>query len=539
MSASKLPPLSSLIGDLWTDRRALGTLIAGAAALFAAGIDPRIMGPTLSTVQAAVREQPSLEAALFVIGLLTAVTLLIGGAVGDLYRARPLIRVSLVVLIAASAVGLLLPDGDLLPVSRTIAVVAASILFPAAFASVAVAYSGIARATAIGLVYGAYGGGQALMPVLLTIIPGQYWPGFLAEIAAATLALWVGWRRFPDLPRVVRAGRSYIVGTALWASGIVVVATGILWLGGGLENRLRFAIIGLGLLLLIAFFVFERRRRIDRPADIRIERRPVTIALFVGVVIAIAQNVAILELPVYFSVIQGYGPLFGIVAVAPLFIALVAAGPVAGLLLARIAPRTLVAGGVIAVGLGNVVMAAIIGPRGSSYLGSIVPLAIIGAGFVIATTVRTAIIFASVPRGLPATAAALNEASISVGSRVGIVFAAAIVSQTAMAALEPSLVSLTPEAAEASRQTFHGLLTVVGTPALAGLTQAVQPSDLALYADAFVVGVRWALLLGGVAALVGGAVAWLFLGRRDPLGTMWEHQDERGPRPAAEPVTSA
>ena len=40
---------------------------------------------------------------------------------------------------------------------------------------------------------------------------------------------------------------------------------------------------------------------------------------------------------------------------------------------------------------------------------------------------RTAIIFASVPRGLPATAAALNEASLAVGNRIGIVLVTAIV----------------------------------------------------------------------------------------------------------------
>lgn len=245
----------------------------------------------------------------------------------------------------------------------------------------------------------------------------------------------------------------------------------------------------------------------DHPAEVRIERRPVTVALFVGVVIAIAQNVAMLELPVYFSVVQGYGPLFGIVAVAPLFLALVAAGPVAGVLLVRFSPRHLVAGGVVAVGLGNLVLAAIIGPRGSSYPGFVVPLLVIGAGFVIATTVRTAIIFASVPRGLPATAAALNEASISVGARAGIVVSTATVATTALAALEPSLVGLSPAAAEAQRQTFQGLLTVVGTPALAGLTSAVTPEHLAAYSDAYLVGLRWALFLGGVAAVLGVAVA--------------------------------
>jgi hypothetical protein len=57
---------------------------------------------------------------------------------------------------------------------------------------------------------------------------------------------------------------------------------------------------------------------------------------------------------------------------------------------------------------------------------------LIGAGFVVATTVRTAIIFASVPDGLPATAAALNESSVAVGSRIGTVVFTALVAQVAL-----------------------------------------------------------------------------------------------------------
>ncbi len=41
--------------------------------------------------------------------------------------------------------------------------------------------------------------------------------------------------------------------------------------------------------------------------------------------------------------------------------------------------------------------------------------------------------------------------------------------------------------------------------------------DAAGYVDAYVTGIRWALFLGGVAAVLGGVVAWLGLGRGDPI----------------------
>ena len=81
----------------------------------------------------------------------------------------------------------------------------------------------------------------------------------------------------------------------------------------------------------------------DAVPDVAINRRPVTIALFVGLVIAMAQIVPMSQLPMYFGVVLKFGPMFGIVGMAPLFVSLILAGPIAGYLLARFQPRHLVA----------------------------------------------------------------------------------------------------------------------------------------------------------------------------------------------------
>jgi hypothetical protein len=138
-----------------------------------------------------------------------------------------------------------------------------------------------------------------------------------------------------------------------------------------------------------------------------------------------------------------------------------------------------------------------------------------------------AIIFASVPRGLPATAAALNEASLSVGSRIGIVVVTAGVAQTAIATYTASVSSLPAAEAQQAIAAFRDILTAIGTPSFSQVASAVGSVDAQPYLDAYAAGVRAAFGLGGVAAVVGGAIAWLALGRRDPLVTVWEHSDER------------
>jgi MFS family permease len=526
--------MPKLLADLVADRRAASTLVAGALALFAAGVDPRVWGPQLTTTQSAIRARPELEAYVLVGAVGAGVLLLVGGAIGDLRRARPLILGGLAVLVVTSVAGLIVTSGPIFVASRLVASGAAALVVPVSLASVALAYRGVARATAIGFAYAAFGGGQALMPILLTSIPGARWPGFVVGALAAAIALRVAWHRIPDLPRPGRAERPYVLGTALWASSVVAISVGVLWLGGGWDNPVRLAIIGLGVALLVAFLAWEARRRAAHPAEIKVDRRPVTIVLFVGVVIAIAQAVPMTLLPFFFTAVTGYGPVLGIIALAPLFLALVAAGPIAGFLLSRASPRTLVGAGVVTVGLGNIGVAVLAGPR-TEYALFVVPLVLIGAGFVIATTVRTAIIFASVPRGLPATAAALNEASITVGSRIGIVLVTAIVTQQALAAFEPSIASLPADAAAAARQQFSDLLYAAGTPSFAALADAIRPADVAVYADAYVTGVRTAMFLGGAAAVLGGVVAWLGLGPRDPLAakgvdpmaSVYAHRDEK------------
>jgi MFS family permease len=519
------PSLPAFIAEVVAEPRARNALLAGSVALFAAGLDPRVWSASLPSIQAAIRERPGLEAVSLVAAVISAGLLLVGGVLGDSQRARPIVIGGLIVELVASAIGLVVPGGPIFVGSRFAGTAAASFIIPVALASVATSYRGVARATAIGLAYGAYGASQGLGPALLQVLPDSRWPAFAAAILACLIAIPVARRRLPDLARPTLVERPYVVATALWGLGIVTMTSGIIWFGSGWDNPVRWALIILGGLALVAAGLHDRRRR--GGATIHVERRPVAIAVFVGLVIALAQTVPMLQLPLYFQLILRYGPFLAIVALGPLFAGLILAGPVAGMLIARVAPRTLVGAGVLAVGVGDLALALLATP-GAGYLGFVAPCALIGAGFVVATTVRTAIIFASVPRGLPATAAALNEASIAVGTRIGTVLVTSIVAQVALAAFSASVSGTSGPAADQAIAAFRDLLTAVGTPAFAELSRGVDPTSFAPYVEAYSVGIRVALVFGAVVAIAGGLVAWLSLGRQDPLATVYEHRDERG-----------
>ncbi len=165
------------------------------------------------------------------------------------------------------------------------------------------------------------------------------------------------------------------------------------------------------------------------------------------------------------------------------------------------------------------------------YLLFIAPLVLIGAGFVLGTTVRTAIVFASTPRGLPATAAAVNEASVGLGSRIGVVTATTLLATTAVASARQIAETRAPERVAEVMAEFELTLNSLGTPRFrevyAATLEGAEPAKGAAYSVAYLDGVVAALVLSGVVGVLGAALAWFLIGRRDPIQTVFDMQEER------------
>ena len=531
------PTIPEFLRDLDREPGAVRTLGIASLSLFAAGLNPRVFSPGLGSVQAALRENSQAELLLLLATVVGGGLLLIGGVLGDANGRRRLLIGAIATMLVTSVVGLGVSDGPAFVISRLIGLAAASITLPIALAGVAETYDGIARATAIGIAYAAYGAATAAGPILLTLFgpDGPTWPAYIAAAVASVIALLAagsGWR---DLPVPARGDRRAIWATATWAFGIVLLASGII----GFRTRddpVRPILVAVGVLILVLGLVFERVRPHVPGIAARVDRRAVAVALLVGFIVGYAQTAPLVQLPIYFQIALGYGPVLAVAATIPFMAALVLAGPVAGILIGRFQPRTIIVAGVAAVGMGNILAALVLGPR-TPYVGFGVAMLLIGAGFVVATTVRTAIIFASVPRGLPATAAALNEVSVSMGVRAALVLVTTFVATSATAAYGNSLAGHPPAEIDAALAAFRAFLVSIGTPGFPAAIAGTPSADLAAYGTAYSDAVRIALLTSGLGALVGSVIAGIALGPRDPLKTVWEHQDER-PSTAA-PATTA
>jgi DHA2 family methylenomycin A resistance protein-like MFS transporter len=490
----------------------------------------------MPAAQAALHQRPELEATFLLVTMIAVAFTILGGLLGDVLRRRQLLLSGLLGMVVAELGSAAFDTGPLFLASRLLAAAATGIILPVALAIVAVTYTGGARATALGIVYALLGGATATAPaILLTVQPhvGR-WPAFLLAALCALIVLPLARRFVPETsPAGLRVAD--VAGHGLWALGLLMVTGGIVGISSNPASPIRWSLIGAGLLLIGGFLVWQRRRQ-DAADDAAIDVRPVTVALIAGVVIAVAQTAPAVQAPLFFQIANGMGSLRATIAIAPFVLALLVSGPLAGLLLARWSPRALIVGGLLVVGLGDIGF-ALAGPD-TFYPWFILPLAAIGAGFVVGTCVRTAVIFASVPRKLPATAAGLNQSSLMLGGQIGVAAVTAIVGGAAVASFTASAQAAGGDVQSAVAG-FKGFIDAVGTSTMGQAISGLSDSVRAGYGAAYAAGVSQALFTVGGAAVLGAVTCWLLMGRSVPLTSVWEHRDERGdPTPTA-PVAAA
>jgi MFS family permease len=539
------PSLPAFVHDVVDDPRQRGILIAGVLAVFAVGLVPRTMAPGLPAVQSTLRAEPDLQSYLLLGAFLSAAVVIVGGIVGDIWRGRRVLVSGLLTMFVCDILNLLVPEGRLGDLIGFVGIAASAVVLTFAIGSVALAYEGVTRATALGFVYAAYGAATAVAPPLLLLLgqTGPYWPAYLAAAAAAAVAM-VGARHgAPELPGSLPAPRRAVVSVGLWGVAILAVVTGLVSFGEGGDPTVKLGLILTGMAVM---GVLALRGRRDREAvrGLRLDRRVMAAALAIGVVVGLVQTVPMVVLPsvLQYTLDPRYQPaIWSTIAIAPFAAALLLTGPVSGILLSRFQPRVIVLAGTVVLALGDIALAIAFAAfgRGTSYLWLVLPLAAIGAGFVIATTVRTAIVFSATPRGLPATAAGYNEASVGLGSRIGIIGSTLVVAGVATTSLRDRLAGSAD--LESTVGTFEKILVALGTPGFGPTTAGTTPAEAALFGAAYLDGAVVVFLASGVVGLVGAALAYLLIGPRDPLRTVFDLREERtevvSARASSEPAT--
>ncbi|MEK6423400.1 MAG: MFS transporter [Burkholderia gladioli] len=456
------------------------------------------------------------------------------GALADRYGRKRMMLLGLLAFAAASLACGLAPTVLFLNLARAAKGVGAAMLLTAALAVIANAFpqpQARARAWAIwGMTMGIAATVAPLVGGVISQWIGWRWI-FLLNLPVCAVLLLCAWRAVAE-SRHAQAKRVDALGSALFGGGL---ASGIWALIGTQDDGwaspatlLRAAIC----VLLLAVFVQVERRRAHAMIDLALFAQPRFVAAVLGMAgYAACAQVMMTFLPLYLQNAFGWPAVRAGVGMLPFAVAMVA-GPYLGAWLARRrAGSPMLAAGLVLVGAGNLLTAAVASAAGYGWVALGMVVTGLGAGVLNGDTQKA--IMACVPAERTGMASGISTTTRFAAIVTSIGVLGAVLAARTHAALGSALAAH-PAALPALDAGFMSDL-LAGDPAhaIAALPAAVRDAVAAAAPGGFASGFAAALAVAGCLAIaVAAAVWWLGARARAAEGTQAEQGAQAGAAPA-------
>lgn len=414
-------------------------------------------------------------------GLTFSSLLLLGGRLADLRGRRQTLILGLTVVAVASAAATLAPDLAMLLAARFAQGVGAAAAAPAAMGLLGVVYPDPARrvrATAIWGVLGSVGAvaGSLLAGAVVTWASWRWVFGLTFAVTAALAA--ASARLLPAGPRPAPA-RLDLPGAVLTVAALATLSHALLTAADTPWGSPRVLLpLAASALLLAGLLAVEARARQPLLPPAFLTTRGRLPALGVVLLTAGGMATTFLMLSLYLQQLRGWTPLAASAAFLAPALGLLAAGPVAGLLLGRADdPRSMTAAGLLVAAVGLGWLSLSIGSLHAALpplLGGLVMLAL-GAGLTFSGATVTAM--RAVPDHRAGLAGGLVNTAIEIGPPLGITL---LLSLAAAHATRLAAAGGIDPAAATTGGYGHALRAAAATFALAGLiTLTLRARDVA------------------------------------------------------------
>ncbi|MEV5425335.1 MFS transporter [Streptomyces cellulosae] len=355
------------------------------------------------------------------------------------------------------------------------------------------------RSLAIGIWGATASAGTAVGPILGGLLLEHFWWGsvFLINLPVMAVLVLVGVKLLPE-SRTPEPGPWDLTSVALSLAGMIGVVYAVKETA---SHGTGAAALAAGLLGATALYLFVRRQlSLPKPLlDMRLFRsRGFSGAVLADLLTILGLSGLVFFLSQYLQLVQGRRPFEAGLAELPAAIGAVAAGLVAGRTARRFSVRSVVAGGLAAIGLALAALTVIGQSTGYPLLGT--ALLVVGAGAGFSFTVTADVILSSVPKEQAGAASAVSETAYELGAALGIAVLGSIVTGV-----------------------YRGFPAPQGTPPTAheSLGSAVEAAThmppataepmLEAAREAFVNGLTLAAGTGAAVLLMASAAAWLML----------------------------
>ncbi|MFF3402478.1 MFS transporter [Streptomyces sp. NPDC002659] len=437
------------------------------------------------------------------------------GSLGDRIGRKKLLLVGAVAFGAVSVLNAYATTPEMMILARALLGVAGATLMPSTLALIRnIFHDPKERSLAIGIWGAMASAGAAVGPVVGGFLLEHFWWGsvFLINLPVMAVLVLVGIKLLPESKSPV-SGPWDLISVGLSLVGIVGVVYGIKEAAthGLTWEACAAALIGLG-----ALYGFVRRQ-LTLPApllDMRLFRhRGFSGAVLADLLTILGLSGLVFFLSQFLQLVQGREPFEAGLAELPAAIGAVATGLIAGTVARRFSVRSVVAGGLAAVGLALAAMTMISQSTGYPLLGAALLFVGVGAGF--SFTVTADVILSSVPKEQAGSASAVSETAYELGAALGIALLGSVVTGVYREFATPA--GVPSQAASAAHESLGGAVDAAGA-----LPQHQGAALVGAAQEAFVDGLRFATGVGAAVLLATAVAAW-FLLRGQKLEDGLEH----------------
>ncbi|MFF3742299.1 MFS transporter [Streptomyces sp. NPDC002566] len=384
--------------------------------------------------------------------------------------------------------------------ARALLGVAGATLMPATLALIRnIFHDPRERSLAIGIWGATASAGTAVGPITGGFLLEHFWWGsvFLINLPVMAVLVLVGVRTLPE-SRNPNPGPWDLPSVALSLVGMIGIVYAV---KEAASHGPAWPTLAVGLLGAAALYGFVRRQ-LTLPApllDMRLfGSRGFSGAVLADLLTVLGMSGLVFFLSQFLQLVQGRRPLEAGLAELPAAVGAVAAGLLAGRAARRFSVRTVVSGGLAAIGLALAALTVVDRSTGYPLLGA--ALLVVGVGAGLSFTVTSDVILSSVPKEQAGAASAVSETAYELGAALGIAVLGSIVTGVYRDFPAP------PGTPESAHESLGGAMQATST-----MPTAQAQTMLNSARDAFVDGLSVASAVGAAVLLATAATAWLLL----------------------------